>query len=373
MNCQQIAGIVPPGDILRREIESRGWSQCDLAEILGRPIQAVNMILNGKKAITAATARELEDATSIDAATWLNLESQYRLSLEKNKSTTVGDRGELFSRTPLADLRRRGWVRNSRDVALLRKDVLKLLRKRSLSDPPQLKFAARKSTNYSEVTPGQEAWCCRAFEIASSIEDVPRYSAKALNASLNELRSLGETTKSVGRLPSALRDLGIRFLIVEHLPKTKIDGATLWLSKTRPVIVLSLRYGRIDYVLFTLFHEIMHVLHGDAFSVDNDVLPDHTNDRKLPDYEVRANEDASEVLIPRRKLDAFIRKSDGQIGRNAIKQFASEIAIHPGVVLGQLQHRGAVGWTACRDFLEPVRESLLKVAVTDGWGKEKSR
>ncbi len=72
---------IPPGEILKDELEARGWTQSDLAEILGRPIQAINEIVSGKKAIVPATAVELPRAFGTSAEFWLNLESAYRLDL----------------------------------------------------------------------------------------------------------------------------------------------------------------------------------------------------------------------------------------------------------------------------------------------------
>jgi addiction module HigA family antidote len=72
----------PPGDLIRDEIEYRGWTQSDLAQIMGRPLQAVNELINGRKAITARTARELEAALGPDAQFWLNMETSYRLYKE---------------------------------------------------------------------------------------------------------------------------------------------------------------------------------------------------------------------------------------------------------------------------------------------------
>jgi HTH-type transcriptional regulator/antitoxin HigA len=69
----------PPGDHIREEIEYRGWTQGDLARIMGRPVQVINQIINGRKAITARTARELEAALGPSAELWMNLESSYRL------------------------------------------------------------------------------------------------------------------------------------------------------------------------------------------------------------------------------------------------------------------------------------------------------
>ncbi len=69
----------PPGDHIREEIAYRGWTQADLANIMGRPLQVVNEIINGKKAITARTAYELEAALGPSAVTWMNLETSWQL------------------------------------------------------------------------------------------------------------------------------------------------------------------------------------------------------------------------------------------------------------------------------------------------------
>jgi len=61
------AQVFPPGEFLREEIEARGWSQSTLAKILGRTIQVVNEIINGKKAITSQTAVELAAAFGTSA------------------------------------------------------------------------------------------------------------------------------------------------------------------------------------------------------------------------------------------------------------------------------------------------------------------
>jgi HTH-type transcriptional regulator/antitoxin HigA len=75
-----VAHVFPPGDFIREEIEARGWTQGDLATILGRPIQVVNGIINAKRAITPQTAVELAAAFGTSPDVWLNLESAYQLS-----------------------------------------------------------------------------------------------------------------------------------------------------------------------------------------------------------------------------------------------------------------------------------------------------
>jgi addiction module HigA family antidote len=84
----------PPGDLIRRELEHRGWTQGDLARIMGRPLQTVNQIINGSKAITARTALELEAALGPEAQFWLNLETSWRLYIEAKADPAIAARAK---------------------------------------------------------------------------------------------------------------------------------------------------------------------------------------------------------------------------------------------------------------------------------------
>ena len=84
------AEVFPPGDFLREELEARGWSQVEFAEILGRPLKLVNEIIVGKKRITPETAKELGAALGTSAELWLNLEVAYRLRHSEPPAMDVG-------------------------------------------------------------------------------------------------------------------------------------------------------------------------------------------------------------------------------------------------------------------------------------------
>jgi HTH-type transcriptional regulator/antitoxin HigA len=72
---------IPPGEYLAEEIQAREISQKELARRMGRPLNAINEIINGKKAITAGTALQLEEVMpEIPARFWLNLETDYQLT-----------------------------------------------------------------------------------------------------------------------------------------------------------------------------------------------------------------------------------------------------------------------------------------------------
>ena len=88
MRTEQIMesdAIIWPGEFLAEELEARGMSQRELAAKMGRPQQAINEIIRGKKALTAETSVELERVLGIPAYLWLRMEARYRLALARRR------------------------------------------------------------------------------------------------------------------------------------------------------------------------------------------------------------------------------------------------------------------------------------------------
>lgn len=68
------AEIFPPGDFLREELEERGWSEAELAGMLGRPVRTLYAIVSGKRSISPMTAKSLAAVLGTSPEFWLNLE-----------------------------------------------------------------------------------------------------------------------------------------------------------------------------------------------------------------------------------------------------------------------------------------------------------
>jgi HTH-type transcriptional regulator/antitoxin HigA len=94
--------VFPPGDFIREELHARGWTQRDLDEILGRPTQAINAIVNAKKEVTPETAVALGAAFGTSPEFWLNLESAYRLSKVGPPDPTIEARARKRSQSLVA-------------------------------------------------------------------------------------------------------------------------------------------------------------------------------------------------------------------------------------------------------------------------------
>ena len=353
-------GLIAPGEYIQDELEARGWTQEVFAHILGRPLKAVNQIIKGIKKITPQTAQEIAAAFDTSAELWLNLENSYRLEKDYSNQDAVSRRARLYEIAPIKEMMSRNWIPETDDVAELESVVSDYF-----SEP--FSAAARKSTTYDTTTPSQRAWIYRARHLAKQARTTKAFSVSKAQKKLASLHALTASENEVRHIPTLLGEIGVRLVVVKHLQNTHIDGATFWLDHESPVIALSLRFDRIDYFWFTLYHELSHVLHEDQWSIDIDLVgPNKVED--VQDIEKRADEEASDYLIPKEKLDSFIVRHRPRFSKVNIIRFANLHKIHPGIVVGQLQHRKAIKYSHSREMLAPIRAGLTDATMTDGWG-----
>jgi HTH-type transcriptional regulator/antitoxin HigA len=122
MSSNSNVGIDPPGVFIKLELEARGWSQRDLAFILGQAEQQLNPLLAGKRAITPDMARLLGDAFDASPHFFLNLQGQYDLKNAKEPDPAVRTRAGLQASYPVRDMIRRGWVHDG-EASLLQLQI----------------------------------------------------------------------------------------------------------------------------------------------------------------------------------------------------------------------------------------------------------
>jgi addiction module HigA family antidote len=64
---------VERGEILQEELDVRGWTQAGLAGTLDQPVQVIDAIVSGERAIMSDTAMALSRALGTSPKYWLNL------------------------------------------------------------------------------------------------------------------------------------------------------------------------------------------------------------------------------------------------------------------------------------------------------------
>jgi len=346
------ARAVPPGQLIQRELDAHGWTQNDLAEVMGRPAQAISEIITGKKQITAETAIELGEAFGVDAAFWSTLQSNYNLHLARQQKSAhdVARRSQLHSATPLLELIKRGWLGITRKSPIDEQEsaVCAFLGISSIGARAELSISFRSSEHRGPDWSAKVAWAKRVEHLAGPmVKKLPKYSKAALEKAIPKLLKLAATEAGVAQVPGFLAKLGIGFLVLSHLPKTYLDGAILPVDG-HPVVALSLRYDRIDNFWFTLLHELAHCLRGDYVFIEQN-----------GEDEDGADAQATSWLIPEAAFKAFVKSAAPDFAMRRIETFAAKMERHPGIVIGQLQRRVPdFGYAKGRNVLVKVRGLL---------------
>jgi HTH-type transcriptional regulator/antitoxin HigA len=198
--------------------------------------------------------------------------------------------------------------------------------------------------------------------ILAEMLPVEKYDEKRIDSLLRLLRKAAKSSQAVHKVAELLQRYGIRFVVNEKLKNAQIDGAAFWLNENSPVVGLSLRFNNIGSFWFALMHELVHIKYRDRFSLDD------LQNSPRNESEDRANNEAAEILVPQDELTWFIKNTAPYFSKAKINSFANKLEIHPGIIVGQLQKRGAIGYNSHHDAMVAVRERATITAFTDGWG-----
>ena len=374
LTFEQLAETFSPGEAIQEELEERGWSQRDLASIMGVQPSIVNGIVKGTRPISLDLARNLAAAFGTSAQYWVNMDTAYRLHLAPTPHTATSVRSQLYEVAPVNEMIKRGWIESANDVDVLRSRIEAFYdRPLDQINSGDLCYAARQGTEYGDgPTPAQRAWLRRVRILAKAIH-AELFTTSSIDAAIGKLRPLMSHPEEVRHVPRVLAECGIRFMVIEHLPQTRIDGVCLWLD-AQPVIAVSMRYDRLDYFWFTLLHELGHVNRRDGLTTilapDVDLVGDKAEKSDLKsEVERMADSFATEHMLKQDEMDNFIMRVKPMFSKVKIQGFALRQGVHPAIVIGQLQHRGAIHWSHSREFLVKVRDILTSSALTDGWGQ----
>ena len=360
-----------PGFFIQQELDARGWTQRDLAFILGIEETALNKVIKGKTGISLEMSKAIGSALNVDADFFANLQKTYDLSHTPAPDPAIAHRATLQNAYPVREMIKRGWLKNM-EVSLLEIQLKRFLKANDNNDVTKIKYAARKTNSGDPANEAQIAWLHRVVQLAEAMPCKP-YSSRALAAARKELKSLMVEPLRVQHVPLILAECGVRFVIVEGLPGAKIDGVCIWLDPDSPVIALSFRYDRIDNFWFVLWHELAHVLnsHGrkeSAWIIDVELEGERASDSTTnSQQENEANRQAAESCIAQHEMVEFVTRRMPFFSERDVIAFGERMRVHPGVVIGQIHHR-TKEHKLLRKHLVKVREYIMPTAMVDGWG-----
>lgn len=335
--------VSPPGDTILDLIEEREWTQAELAERLGYSTKHVSQLINGKVPLTEDAAVKLQTVLGASVGFWLKREAIYR---ERVATLEAAARHEAMipwlEKIPVKELMNIGALPKRRIDKQSKPSIVgELLAFFGVAAPEQwqshyacMELSFRRNRVDQSDIGAISAWLRLGERLAEKM-DGPKYSSEKLRDVLPQIRALTTFTPEefAPRLKKLFHEAGVVFVVVPSIPRACVSGVARWLNPNRPLIQVS-DYGKSnDRFWFSVFHEVAHILlHSKekktVFLEDPDAVgPGSLEEREADEWASNfliSNENASE--LPKLKT------------KSAVCAFAERLQLHPGVIVGRLQH-----------------------------------
>ena len=331
-----------PGLLISDELDARDdINQKDLAHLLDVKTSFLNEIIKGKRSITSDTAILLEKALGVPAELWMKLQSQYDLDVARIKEKNIAKVNNIEiwevikSYVPISSMKKMGYISDSIEDNI--KKIYEIFNVKDVNDFIN-QFAIRKFSFYrksQKLTVDEKnlfSWSAIAEYEAAKLK-ISEFKASDQSKLLSELKQVFSENQNVyNNIKMVLNKYGIKLVLLEKFNKTPVDGYS-FMSNANPAIILSCRYKRLDYLAFTLFHELGHVyLH--LINDENLKFLD-IDEKEKTIYEDEADNFARTNLISTEVWKEF-SKNRFPVKDQLILDFTKKYNIHPAILFGRM-------------------------------------
>lgn len=336
------SSVSPPGETLNDLIEEKGISQKLLSLRLGRSGKNLSQIVNGKAPITPELALDLERVLGTPARFWLTREARYQEWLSRSSVPEPTDADLDWARCfPYLAMSRHEWVPAATGARERFQNLLRFFgvvnRSAFHAWTANLSPQYRRSETQVDKDHLIAAWL-RQGELEAQEVEAGVYDEKGFGDAVDHARTLTCSSPEdfVPELKRSFAKNGVVLLFVPELPGMGVSGATRWLTPTKALIQITLRYKTNDHLWFTIFHESCHILKH-----QKRVVYLETKGKKSEE-ELEADAFAANHMIPPSKFRKFVEA--GAFDKADIEAFAKSVGISPAIVVGRLQREELVPW-----------------------------
>ncbi len=348
------------GYFIKEQMEIRGWVQEELADVLGLSPKHLNSILLDKQPLNIENAKKLASAFNTSPQYWLNLDNDYRLWLEQEKREQIAiveAKSIIYSRMPVRDMMKKGWLQPTRDINVLTGEVKRFWGISSLDFTfleEEVLPLCKKSEAYNQFNASYAATWYQMAKAYSRNFEIPAYNKTALENLYKNIVDYTTLANGIELFIKELNACGVTFFVLPHLEKTYLDGAAFLLDG-KPVIVYTARYKRIDNFWFTVAHEIAHILkhlnEKTSFVLDN--LREQTTDKQ----EEEANILAAKHL-KHNEILAYLEPHINYLTVGKVEECSSKFNVHPAIIIGALAFNKKLSYRNQNLFNDNVLEHI---------------
>jgi HTH-type transcriptional regulator/antitoxin HigA len=317
---------------VRATLTKLGMTQADLAARTGLSLKHINQVVQGVAPLTHETALLLEKVTGVPARIWNALEANYRDRLARTEDRRkLENDAQWLRQIPVKELANRGYLPKVTDRGAILSEVCRFFgvaNKDAWETVWRSPLAAFRKSPTIESEAGAVAAWLRIGEVEASSIHCAAFDARQFRETLQDIRSLtaADPEEFEPRLRKLCASAGVAVVFVPEIKGTRCWGATRWLTPTKALIQLSLRYKSDDHLWFSFFHEAAHLL------LHSKKATFISTDRFSDGAEEEADSFAASHLIPR-QYDSRLN----ELTLGDVREFAAQIGIAPGVVVGRLK------------------------------------
>jgi len=332
---------IHPGETLLEVLESKKMTQAELSERIGLHKKTINEIIKGKKPISPNTALKLSFVFGTSENFWNNLQKNYdetvaRLEFEKEleKGKETVSKFSVYSQLVKFGLVKKTLKPKERVESLL--SFFGVASFNALDKIYSFESIAFRHSNKHKISFENLISWLRFGEIEGAKINTKSFNSEKLKAELHNIRKLNILSPEdySERLVKILAECGVALVFLPYFKNTSVNGATRWLSSDKVLIMVTPKNKMEDILWFTLFHEIGHIIKHSKKTDYISFWDESSLDNKYLTIEKEADKFASEILIPQKYWNSFIKARS--FTHLDIRNFANRLKVKPGIVAGRL-------------------------------------
>ncbi len=337
----------PPGDTIARLMEVKEIGADEMAEAMSISASDFSALIQGCYRINLEMAQVLADNLGSSARFWIARDKSYVRDLVRIGEASETLISDWLKSMPIASMRKFGIIKKGiRSNETLLNDLLKFFGCRNLQEWGTRystgvgAVAFRTSTAFPTDDMATLVWL-RLGEQLAELQRVNIYNRSLFQNMLPSLKRLSAFKRPsifLERLTSACAEVGVHVTTARAPDGCRASGASWIHADGNPIVHLSFRHLSEDHFWFTFFHEAAHIILHEREHIDDDFGVG--NSVELEDYEREANAYSHDILLSE-PLKAQLL-AGGRPTPSAIRRFAREAGVTPGIIVGILENDGVI-------------------------------
>ncbi len=342
MNNKEYKDIVAfhPGFYIEEIIDELEMTQEEFAIRLNVSAKTISKLVNALIPLSDDIASRISIMLGINVETLINLQKTYDLKiLEIEKATKLDSQKEIVKEIDYGYFVRNGILSATKNIEEKIENLCSFLKVSDLTLLKKPDLLASFRTSVQNVTEkniiNANVWLQTAINFGLK-KTVKPFDEKNLKLSIPEIRkmTLMNPKDFLPKLERIFCDCGVAFVLLPSLKNCGVNGVVKWCDD-KVILAINDRNSYADTFWFSLFHEIGHVLQKKK----NKMIINDTNlSQTSEELENDANQYARDILLSQEEYEKLLECGPYGITYEKICFFANKMGIHPGIIIGRLQH-----------------------------------